>query len=311
MRISGLLKIISKTYAELNLKTALVFNIKKTHMKHLYLLFSILLAGTLFLANSGGRASDARAGNTGAPGDQSNGGNPVTCQFCHNSATIQILTNIQLLDTTGMDVTTYIPGQTYRLRTTVSPTRGNPTGYGFQLIPILDRNNTDAKGLQNPASNVKIVTVPSSGRTYAEHNGISNSQVFEVDWIAPAAGSGAVSFYAAANGVNRNGGSSGDGAASARLTIEESLGTAAREEATKYSFRVFPNPAADLLFVESSNTDNLTCMLLQSNGKPAARFTQGLSSGMDVSRLLPGTYTLMLVNADGLTVYASPLIIQR
>ena len=280
-------------------------------MKHIYLLFSILLAATVFLANSGGRAADARAGNTGAPGDQSSGGNPVTCQFCHNSATIQILTNIQLLDANGMEVTTYIPGQTYRLRTTVSPTRGNPTGYGYQLIPILDRNNTDAKGLQNPASNVKIVTVPSSGRTYAEHNGISNSPVFEIDWTAPAAGSGAVSFYAAANGVNRNGGSSGDGAASARLTIEESLGTATRVESAQYSYSVFPNPAADLLYVEGANSGNLTCVLLQTNGKPAARFTQGLSSGMDVSRLLPGTYTLMLINAEGQTVYAGPLIIQR
>lgn len=283
----------------------------KKNVKHIYLLFSILLAATVFLANSGGRAADARAGNTGAPGDQSSGGNPVTCQFCHNSATIQILTNIQLLDANGMEVTTYIPGQTYRLRTTVSPTRGNPTGYGFQLIPILDRNNTDAKGLQNPAFNVKIVTVPSSGRTYAEHNGISNSPVFEVDWTAPAAGSGAVSFYAAANGVNRNGGSSGDGAASARLTIEESLGTATRVESAQYSYSVFPNPAADLLYVEGANSGNLTCVLLQTNGKPAARFTQGLSSGMDVSRLLPGTYTLMLINAEGQTVYAGPLIIQR
>ena len=283
----------------------------KKNMKHISLLFSILLAATVFLANSGGRAADARAGNTGAPGDQSSGGNPVTCQFCHNSATIQILTNIQLLDANGMEVTTYIPGQTYRLRTTVSPTRGNPTGYGYQLIPILDRNNTDAKGLQNPASNVKIVTVPSSGRTYAEHNGISNSPVFEVDWTAPAAGSGAVSFYAAANGVNRNGGSSGDGAASARLTIEESLGTATRVESAQYSYSVFPNPAADLLYVEGAHTGNLTCVLLQTNGKPAARFTQGLSSGMDVSRLLPGNYTLMLINAEGQTVYAGPLIIQR
>lgn len=283
----------------------------KKNVKHIYLLFSILLAATVFLANSGGRAADARAGNTGAPGDQSSGGNPVTCQFCHNSATIQILTNIQLLDANGMEVTTYIPGQTYRLRTTVSPTRGNPTGYGYQLIPILDRNNTDAKGLQNPASNVKIVTVPSSGRTYAEHNGISNSPVFEVDWTAPAAGSGAVSFYAAANGVNRNGGSSGDGAASARLTIEESLGTATRVESAQYSYSVFPNPATDLLYVEGANSGNLTCVLLQTNGKPTARFTQGLSSGMDVSRLLPGNYTLMLINAEGQTVYAGPLIIQR
>jgi hypothetical protein len=280
-------------------------------MKNYYIYLILLLAVLFGLANSGGRASDARAGNTGAPGDQTNGSNPVTCQFCHNSATIQVITQIQLLDGSGSPVTAYTPGETYRLRVQITPTQGNPTGYGFQLIPILDKNNTDAKGLQNPGSNVKIATVPATGRTYAEHRSVSNSPIFEIDWKAPANESGSVTFYASANGVNRNGGSSGDGAASTKLTVEENLGTSVYSPKKHIQYSIYPNPATDFIQLRTEDPGTYSALLLSADGKPAGKFEISGNQPARLPQLRPGTYTFILLRPTGEVLHSTSIMIYQ
>ncbi len=280
-------------------------------MKNYYTYLILLLAICFGLANSGGRASDARAGNTGAPGDQTNGSNPVTCQFCHNSATIQVITQIQLLDGSGTPVSSYTPGETYRLRLQITPTQGTPTGYGFQLIPILDKNNTDAKGLQNPGSNVKIATVPATGRTYAEHRSVSNSPIFELDWKAPEKESGPVTFYASANGVNRNGGSSGDGANSTKLTVEENLGTSTHSLDKKFQYNIYPNPTTDLIQLRTEDQEIFNALLLSADGKPAGKFEISGNQPARLPQLRPGTYTFILLRSTGEVIHSTSLMIYQ
>ena len=60
----------------------------------LYLFFGLSLALFVLNSNSGGRATVANAGNTGAPGDQAN-----TCITCHGtSAAIQVNLDIEVAD---------------------------------------------------------------------------------------------------------------------------------------------------------------------------------------------------------------------
>jgi hypothetical protein len=277
-----------------------------------YILYTgIFFSSLFFLANSGGRADSANAGNTGAPGDQISGGSPVTCQFCHNSAAIQVTLSISLLDLEGNVVSDYIPGETYKVRVMINPAVGNPGGYGFQLIPIRDSNNSDIKGLQNPASNVKISTVNSTGRTYAEHNGVSNSGTFEVEWVAPEAGTGSVTFYSAGNGVNRNGNSVGDGGANSSLKIEEGAPSSANNLPKKAKILLSPNPVIDFASIALPEEISVqTLSIIHQNGSLVLTQAVNNSSRIDLnlSNLSPGTYILLLNDRNGAMVSWEKLV---
>lgn len=208
--------------------------------------FSLLLFGTFFLlvmlGNKNGRASQAQRGNTGAPGDETQGGQLITCQNCHNQGPIVASAAISVIDSNGNAVSQYIPGYKYTARVTITASGPNLMGYGFQMIALRNNGNTDLDGFTdtNP-NNYKIATIP-GGRTYAEHDNISSSNTFNVIWTAPVSGTGSVTFYAAGNGVNGNGTSSGDGAGKASLQLTEVTSAASELTEKQPALRISPNP---------------------------------------------------------------------
>ncbi len=212
----------------------------------------LLLFVALFsLSNRNGRATQANRGNTGAPGDETNAnGTPRTCNFCHSASNISSNVTIRLINTAGDTVSSYLPGQAYTALVRVNGA-GPAQGYAFQMIALRNADTTDIDGfLDQGTNNYKLATI-TNGRTYAEHDNISNTDAFAVQWIAPAAGAGNVTFYAAGNAVNRNGTSSGDGASITTLQVTESpvSGTEAATGAVA-SLRVFPNPVAHSAQIE-------------------------------------------------------------
>jgi hypothetical protein len=269
---------------------------------------ALIILGVLSLANSLGRAAGARAGNTGAPGDQFNGPLPVTCQFCHNSAAIQVALQIELLDQDQRAVTEYIPNQTYIVRVSINTLAGNPTGFGFQCIPILDRTNSDAKGLRNPESNVKIVGLSSNGRLYAEHNGISNVPQFIFEWQAPPAGSGWVTFYASGNGVNRDGSSAGDGSARTTFSLNEALVNSTRTYLNN-TVRLFPNPCKDYLYIDGSDEGPFTILLFDLNGKAVGQLSGQRGERIHTEHLRSGIYSTMIFKGGSL-IHSGKLVVQ-
>ena len=88
----------------------------------------------------------------------------------------------------------------------MSNSAGTPDGYGFSMI-CLDANDNNYNGWANASSNAQLST--SAGRNYVEHDGISSSNEFTVDWTAPSASTGDVTFYVGANAVNGADGNSG------------------------------------------------------------------------------------------------------
>ena len=212
-----------------------------------YALFLGILCAVALLGNKNGRASTPPGhGNTGAPGDESfSNGQPIVCNSCHTASNITSSLAISVLNTSGDTVTQYVPGQQYTARVVVTAVTGNPQGYGFQMIALKDTGNTDLDGFSdmNP-NNYKIVTVNSTGRTYAEHDNVSTPNTFNVKWTAPATGTGSVTFYAAGNAVNKNGQNNGDGASFSNLKLTEGSSSSTKNpDAERIALRVWPNPA--------------------------------------------------------------------
>lgn len=273
-----------------------------------YTLFLALLAAVVFMGNKNGRASTPPgAGNTGAPGDEAlPNGTAIVCNSCHtpgNPNPISSTTAISVLDSAGNAVTQYLPGKLYTARVTINTATGNPLRWGFQMIALKDAGNTDLDGFSdmNP-NNYKIATVNSTGRSYAEHDNSSTTNVFNVRWTAPVAGTGNVTFYAAGNAVNNNGQNTGDGASFSNLKLTEgSTSSTQNPDAARIGLRVWPNP------VETSA--NLTVVLPLAgdyrlsvhdlSGRMVWENTQALASGenrLDVPAAAwkPGIYFVSL-----------------
>lgn len=215
--------------------------------------FFLAFIGLLTLSgNKNGRASQSGAGNTGAPGDQTLNGAPLTCTGCHDDNAFNSIVFISVLDTGGVAITHYTPGKLYNARVSINASGTGLSGYGFQMIALRDTGNIDLDGFSdiNP-NNYKIATI-NNGRTYAEHANTSASNTFNVRWTAPAAGTGSVTFYAAGNAVNGNNNSDGDGASNTLLRLFEEITLSdGEEEITSAPLAsISPNPVRDAARLE-------------------------------------------------------------
>lgn len=236
------------------------------------LLLSTCFAALVLMGNKNGRASQAQRGNTGAPGDETQGGQPVTCMSCHNLGPISASLAITVLDAEGNSVTQYVPEQDYTARVTITASGPNLSGYGFQMIGLRDSNNSDLKGFSdmNP-NNYKLASIP-GGRVYAEHDNISASNTFNVKWKAPIAGTGNITLYAAGNGVNGNGLTTGDGASFSSLKLTEMTYSVQNKRDGEPRLSIFPNPVQE-------------------------------EAVLSVENVMPGTYRLLAFDATGTIVW--------
>jgi hypothetical protein len=245
-----------------------IFNMKKN-------LLPIVLMAFIGLVTSfsGGRASGADEGNTGAPGDVMNGSTPLTCQFCHSLGAFSPLTmKIELYDSLGTTkLTSYLPTKVHTIRMTLTAT-GAPFGYGFQMIDLKKTGNTPVVGflpLASQPSNVQVATTsaqsPTPNRTYAEHRGVSTSPIFNIKWRAPAKGAGAIVFYGAGTAVNGNQAQSGDGSTSTSQEFSEGT-TATKDLSENVRFEVF-----------SWNTDGVSLLLTSDRARSVAVRVSNLS----------------------------------
>ncbi len=190
--------------------------------RFIFLLFTVGLLSFIFQSNSGGRAAAANDGNTGAPGESG-----LTCGTCHVGGAFTTVEALGVFEVGTMTpVTTYVPGTTYDVSFGITATTGTPSGYGFQMT-ALDAANADAGTFQNLGANVQMAAAANvGGRTYVEHGGgTSASGVFMMQWVAPTAGTGDVTFYYAGNAVDGTGTTGNDvGSAGGSITITEAAG---------------------------------------------------------------------------------------
>lgn len=145
---------------------------------------------------------------TGAPGE-------ATCTACHGD--FKVNSGGGAVTVSGLPVN-YLPNQQYSISVTVD--HFNASVYGFQMTAI-DKTGLKAGTFQLPVQSPMQIqeqsnTVEGNERLYIQHtsSGISsmtpNTRSWTFNWTSPATRKGKISFYAAGNGGNSNGDSSGD-----------------------------------------------------------------------------------------------------
>lgn len=206
-------------------------------MKKIYFFFVCLLvvAASLLLDNtsSHSRSNGSPESASGSPFDG------VTCakSGCH-AGTASAQDNMV---TSTIPVSGYIPGQTYTI--TVSISQAGISKFGFSISP---QNSSGAVLGSLVISNTTETQLKNVGHQYVTHtsagNAGSGSKTWSFDWIAPAAGTGAVPFYASVNAANGNGNTSGDQIYTDVYTVVEDITTQIQPNMNDVDFTVFPNP---------------------------------------------------------------------
>ena len=175
------------------------------------LVFAVSAALLGLMASSQGVAEAQNRDRTGAPGSD-----PV-CTSCHNGST-SASASFEVVDAATQEATTaYTPGQEYLVRMVIAG--GDAASfYGMQSTVVL-ADGSNAGTFSAPSGNAQLEDV--DGRHIVEHDATSASNVFEVSWTAPAAGSGNADFYMSALECNGNGSTNGDGYLPATLSLPE------------------------------------------------------------------------------------------
>lgn len=207
-------------------------------------IFCLMLAALPASAFSSG----PRVRFTGAPGD-----NPLACTQCHAGTLNSFSGSVRVVYPGG---SSYKPGATYRL--VVQVRDPEQSRWGFQLTARLASEpiNGQAGDLNNVDGNARVLCDGSVAGTpkpcptdkpvqFAEHvsagtrPGTPDGVDFEIDWTAPPAGSGAVTFYVAANAANNSGTPQGDHIYTSSLSITEATGSGGglQVPATAYDVR--------------------------------------------------------------------------
>lgn len=121
----------------------------------------------------------------------------------------------------------------------------------------------------------------------------SDTLEISFDWVAPSAGEGDVTFYAAVNAANNNGSPSGDVINTGSTTVSEDNSAPSSIETLVHSKLVaFPNPAIDRVRL----SEMADIRLFDLNGKLILSGEQ--RDGFDVSSLESGIY-LLEMSKDG------------
>lgn len=180
--------------------------------------------------------------NASGPGEVQNldrTGSPVSpgfCNECHGGGNFGTEVTLQLLNDSDEPVTEYQPSTAYTLKISITATGAE--GYGFQSVALAG-DNAGAGQFGSPANGTQITSIDS--RDYFEHSSRSNTGNFEIEWTAPEAGTGVVTFYAAGNAVNADFDVTGDLPDTTALTIEESIASGLRDNlASNIRLLVFP-----------------------------------------------------------------------
>lgn len=129
----------------------------------------------------------------------------LTCSACHGGGSGTTSISFVLKNSSNAAVTSYIAGATYTAEFQVT---SSFSFKGFQAV-ALKTGNLQAGSFTTALTTQSTISTL-SGRQYAEHLGVSASGTFNFTWVAPIAGTGNVTFFACGNGVNGNGGTSGD-----------------------------------------------------------------------------------------------------
>lgn len=260
-----------------------------------YVLFFVVLASQLWMGHALGPGKIQGKERTGSPVADG------TCGNCHIGGAFDAKTTLTLTDANNNQVTKYKSGQTYSLKIGVTGAGLNggsaATLFGFQGV-ALNNTNTNAGTFTIPST---VQTIKVGGRDLIEHKTPKGSGTWDVMWTAPAKNTGMVKFYFCGNACNGANGSSGDKAAPAILTLEESTAT---NENIAQSFSIQSLVTGNSRLIAGLNVEKsaeYTFQIMDLNGVIQTNIESWLNSGsssneLDLGKLPQGIYILTISN---------------
>lgn len=210
------------------------------NLRHSLILSAVALSTLVLMSNSNGVAHQQNKDRTGAPGSQN------TCQQCHGGGSFEPTMQVFLVAEGDIALEgQYLPGATHTLVVSLNST-GSPQGFGVHgTVVFPDGENAGTLVDQDPNDCIWLDEV--NGRHIFEQNDLCSSGFFEVEWTAPASGSGDVEVYVASIAANGNGTSTGDVFVGGQFTFTESV-VGIGEQTVESGLRVWSEDEGTLQF---------------------------------------------------------------
>jgi len=257
-------------------------------MKKIYLrlllapaVLALFFAGTL---SSGG----SPGGKTGSPGD-----NGTTCTQCHSGTPVDAENWI----TSDIPELGYEVGETYTI--TATGTHAGVARFGFELTAE-DENGNKVGNFTTINSETQFSNSGNSvTHSFAGITPDGDSKSWSMEWTAPSTDVGVVSFYAAFNAANGNGGTTGDVIYTSMMSVDESS-VGFGEELAVADFSFGPNPSFGSIQVNHAyNVAQVS--IFDISGKVVLDFDNySTESTIDLNNLNSGVYFIQLKSGEAL-----------
>lgn len=271
----------------------------------LVIAITVVSLGTILISEFSSPAhsnvSGAPAGRTGSPADG------ATCtNGCHVGGGIGTAAGTI---TSTVPSGGYTPGATYTITATAPVGSSLSAKYGFQVSPqnvggtllgtlvVTNSTRTQLVGSGKYITHTQAGTapVPSVG---------GNSWTF--NWIAPAAGTGAVTFYGAFNSADGTGSTSGDMISQGTLTVQEATGGVGINDiaAVNNNWSVYPSPANTTIQLTNSflQEGNVNVAIIDVTGKKVKEikaYDVIQKEKIDIADLKSGIYVISITSENG------------
>jgi len=244
-------------------------------------------------SSTSANGTGAPSARTGSPGDGMN------CSGCHTGSAVNTIPGVISSD---IPASGYIPGTTYTITATISATGINK--FGFEISPQSATGVKKGTMVITGGTTTQLIT---SGK-YITHKTAgtagTGTKTWSFNWIAPAAGSGSLTFYGAFVLANGNNANSGDQVRLSTLSVSENTATTGLEELALSAddMNVYPNPARDFVTINVLSAGKADVRIFDLAGREVRTITDynlSSSQGISVSDLPQGMYVMRISNERG------------
>ncbi|MBI2968298.1 MAG: T9SS type A sorting domain-containing protein [Bacteroidetes bacterium] len=206
-------------------------------------------------------------GYTNSPFDGNN------CTACHGDYNLNAGTGTVSI-TSNVPGTGYLPLDTYLITATVNHT--GLSEFQFELSPQKSNGQTPGALIANAQTQIQGGPPPAAQYISGSSSTLSNpnGQTWTFSWKAPATSTEPITFYAAFNASNGNGGSDGDYIYATSLTIEDTTPITIAENDLKSEIKIFSNPVKNNFLVEITSSVMRACYLKVINLEGKAIFDE-------------------------------------
>ncbi|TVQ77096.1 MAG: T9SS C-terminal target domain-containing protein [Flavobacteriales bacterium] len=250
-------------------------------MKKYYTLIGFLSCLVAIVLINGAYSFGRTGPYSGSPGD-----NGLNCSSCHGGSPSPITNAI----TSNIPASGYVAGNTYTLTLSISHPTNNT--FGFQ-VTAEDASDNKVGTFVSTGGATQVVNGGNAvTHTTAGNQGTNNSRVWTVDWVAPAAGTGDVTFYVAFNSGNGNNGN--NQVSLSNVTFPEDV----------------PAPPLNLTVVVTPESCPGACdgtITPSATGGEGPPFNFTITGGSDIN-LCPGSYTVTVFDSQNNSTQANVTI---